>query len=351
MKIAVVGGGIFGVTAAIELARRANKVDLFEQNDNILTAASGINQYRLHRGYHYPRSPQTASSCIATELSFRSAYSDAIIDNFEHTYCIAKNGSKTSANQFVAFCKELGLEYVPTQNKLVHGDAIELSIKAKEAVVDIEKLRSICWDNLRGSGVNVSLNTKVTEEQLAGYEYLVVSTYSNLNEFLSDFPEAQTDYQFELCEKPVVRLPAEFNGQSIVIMDGPFMCLDPFGSTGLFVLGNVVHAIHHTNIGRLPVFPEKYKPLINKGVIEAPLITKFDSFVSSAAKFFPDFNAVEHIGSMFTIRTVLPFKERTDERPTIINPIGDRIVTIFSGKIGVSVEAAKQVAKLVSEKA
>ncbi|RZD44075.1 MAG: hypothetical protein CXT78_07170 [Thaumarchaeota archaeon] len=49
MKIAVVGGGIFGVTTAIRLANN-HDVDLYEKNSDILESASGINQYRLHRG-------------------------------------------------------------------------------------------------------------------------------------------------------------------------------------------------------------------------------------------------------------------------------------------------------------
>ena len=55
MRIAVVGGGIFGVSAAVKLARAGHQADLFEKQRDILCAASGINQYRIHRGYHYPR--------------------------------------------------------------------------------------------------------------------------------------------------------------------------------------------------------------------------------------------------------------------------------------------------------
>ena len=66
MKIAVIGGGIFGVTIASKLAK-SNSVDLYEQENDILKSASGINQYRLHRGYHYPRSSSTAIGVINYE--------------------------------------------------------------------------------------------------------------------------------------------------------------------------------------------------------------------------------------------------------------------------------------------
>ena len=62
MRIAVIGAGIFGSTVAVKLAEAGFGVDLYEKEGDILQAASGINQYRLHRGYHYPRSKETALS-------------------------------------------------------------------------------------------------------------------------------------------------------------------------------------------------------------------------------------------------------------------------------------------------
>ena len=64
MKIAIVGGGIFGITVAVKLAKSGHSIDLFEKNGDIMTAASGINQFRLHRGYHYPRSKETGEESL-----------------------------------------------------------------------------------------------------------------------------------------------------------------------------------------------------------------------------------------------------------------------------------------------
>ena len=69
-RIAVVGGGIFGTTAALYAARAGHTVHLFEKRPSLLREASGINQYRLHRGYHYPRSTDTALSALQAESSF-----------------------------------------------------------------------------------------------------------------------------------------------------------------------------------------------------------------------------------------------------------------------------------------
>jgi len=58
LKIAVAGAGIYGATAAIRLRELGHQVDLFDPL-GVMGAASAINQYRLHAGYHYPRSPET----------------------------------------------------------------------------------------------------------------------------------------------------------------------------------------------------------------------------------------------------------------------------------------------------
>src|SRR3989338_8270724 len=97
MKVAVVGAGLFGISTALELDRAGHTVTLFEKNSDILQAASGINQYRLHRGYHYPRSKETIQSALITEGSFRKEYGPAIIDGPEHYYCIAKEKSLVGA--------------------------------------------------------------------------------------------------------------------------------------------------------------------------------------------------------------------------------------------------------------
>ncbi len=127
-------------------------------------------------------------------------------------------------------------------------------------------------------------------------------------------------------------------------MDGPFMCFDPYANTDYHVAGNVVHAIHVRNIGMTPEIPSVYKEYLNKGIIKNPKYTNVDRFIESAKTFFPDIDSAEHIGSMYTIRTVLPNKDKTDERPTIVSNEDNNFI-LFSGKIGNCVNAASKIIK------
>lgn len=348
LDVAVVGGGIFGVTAALELAGHGNRVELFEQGDDLLLSASGINQYRLHRGYHYPRSRETAIDCRDSEPEFREAFPDAILDSDSHFYAIAARQSQVTADQYLAFCRSLDLEFERDRPDLLRPESIALSVRVRESLFDPEALRRIVWERLRATDVRVHLNARADRSDLAGYHQVVVATYAGLNRLLPE--SAQSLYQFEVCEKPVVRLPAAYAGQSVVVMDGPFMCFDPLGTTDRFVLGNVVHAIHHRSVGTFPDVPGGLADLLDRGVVEDPPITNIEHFVEAGTEVFEGFAELEHVGSMYTIRAVLPNVDGTDARPTLVREVDDRTISVFSGKIDTCIRAARKVAALVDER-
>ena len=72
MKIAVVGGGLFGCTAAIYAARAGHEVHLLEAKRDLMRGATAGTFARGHRGYHYPRSPETGRESRRAEKSFRA---------------------------------------------------------------------------------------------------------------------------------------------------------------------------------------------------------------------------------------------------------------------------------------
>ncbi len=331
------------------LARAGYQVDLFEASDDIMKAASGINQYRMHRGYHYPRSAETITSCRETAGTFEDEYSGAIISHHDHYYGIAKEGSFLSGQEYLAVIAEHDLPYEVGTPSHINPDSVDVVIKAEENLYDPYKIKSLVEVRLREVGVKVHLNQKIESiDELANYNQIVVATYALSNSVFGNKPEFQREYQYEVCEKVVVEIPEGMERVSTVIMDGPFTCFDPLGDTGNAVMGHVVHAIHHTNIGYEPEVPEQIKPYLNQGVIENPVVTNIDKFLESASLYMPKLKNAKHVGSMFTIRTVLPRVDDTDTRPTIVNVVDDRVITIYSGKVGNSVKAANEVLAMIN---
>ena len=347
MKIAIVGAGIFGCTIATKLSRHYN-VCLFDKSSEIMSAASRTNQLRLHRGYHYPRSPETVSDLLKSIDFFIKEYREAVIDDFDHYYCIAKEDSFVTPDEYLSFCDSFDLDYKIIENfHHVNLDKISLTVKVKESLLDYQKIQSLCKERIRFSNIHLKLNTEFKKEECENYDLVINCTYANINDILEN--NIKRNYQFEVCEKIAVKMPKEMNDKSIVVMDGPFMCVDPYGRTGNSLLGNVVHAIHSTNIDNHPQVDESLIQVLNKGIIKNPPVTNFDQFINTGKCYIPALEAAEYIGSMFTIRAVLPNMDDTDGRPTIVSKKNKNIINVFSGKIDTCVKAADDIIKKVME--
>jgi len=142
MKIAIIGGGIFGLTCAIKLATE-NQVTVFEKNNDIMKSASDTHQCRIHRGYHYPRSDKTVQEVLKSESSFINEFSDAVMKTTENFYFVSKNDSLVNADEYIDFCDRNSLEFEKTNLELVDKNSIQLCLKVRENLYDYEKLKKI----------------------------------------------------------------------------------------------------------------------------------------------------------------------------------------------------------------
>jgi hypothetical protein len=158
------------------------------------------------------------------------------------------------------------------------------------------------------------------------------------------------ELQFEIVEKPVVWVDDErLKKAGIVIMDGPFPCIDPYGTREAHLLGHVEHAIHRRFVGETFDIPYFLQKDINAGIIENVRHSHYEEMRDDAAFYIPLMRKAFHIGSFYTVRAVRPNVDATDERLTDVRYIDkDKgIIRIFSGKIGTCVQAAKQVVELL----
>lgn len=348
MKIAVIGAGIFGISISFTLAKNHN-VDLYEKNSDIFMAASDINQCRVHRGYHYPRSDETVKELLDAQTSFLNEFNDAIMHNTENFYAISKNDSLTSSDEYVQFCKRNNLDYNPYKPSILNYDLIDSCFKVKENLFDHEKLKEICWDKLKNSNVNVLLNTKATKTMFEKYDLVIICTYGDWNDLVENNTKLNQNFQFEVCEKVFVKLPEIFKDTSLLIMDGPFMSIDPVGTTGMFIIGDVINTVRQRSIGKFPEIDEKYIPFLNKGILQNCPISNYPAFLDSASRFMPELKNAEYVGSSFCIKTTLADVDATDTRPTVIHQIDSKTFTVFSGKIPTCIQTAEKIKNLVSK--
>ena len=93
MQVKIIGAGIFGCVIAYELDRAGHDVIIIEQDSDIMQRASRCNHNRLHLGYHYPRSIETAKQSLDALITFLTNYKDAIVSNFPNYYMIIREKS------------------------------------------------------------------------------------------------------------------------------------------------------------------------------------------------------------------------------------------------------------------
>ena len=74
MKYAIIGGGFYGCYIAKKLKDRFKskiEIHIFEKNNKLILEAGKNNQYKLHLGYHYPRSNYTIKQTINGKKNLR----------------------------------------------------------------------------------------------------------------------------------------------------------------------------------------------------------------------------------------------------------------------------------------
>jgi hypothetical protein len=174
VKVLVVGAGLFGCCTAIELSNAGFDVELIDAQNDIMRMASQTNHNRIHLGYHYLRSVETAEQSIEGLLSFMFNYGHAVENQFVNYYAIAKKDSKTTPDEFLNFCNKVGIGYdyeYPSEILLDPG-RLSACFKVPEPVFDYSLLKKMVTENLNKSTVCLSLGTPLTKLNKAdgGYE-------------------------------------------------------------------------------------------------------------------------------------------------------------------------------------
>ena len=360
MHVAIIGGGIFGIMVALRLAERGLLVTIFEKNKDILLGASYINQYRMHMGYHYPRSKETAKSSYNSYKAFCNIFKECIVDNFNHYYCIAKHGSLTSNKQYKEFCDWLGLPYVkefPTAIS-ISQDEVELCIKVPEKLYDPNILRDSLKSLLKNQDrIRVLLSTEVINiikndkgfevhskngDRIIKEDYGVIvnTTYSNINKIAKMAGFKTREYQYELCEVVVVEVPWT-RRTGCAIFDGQFFGILPLGFSEKYVLCDVELSVLERSYGELPEFKFDAEYYDQEDV----RAERFKRYIEKSKKYIKEMENCKYLYSMYITKILLSDKEYDDARLTEILYYGNGFWSILSGKVSTAIPTSEKIAE------
>jgi hypothetical protein len=330
MKIAIIGSGFFGATLGLVLSKK-HIVTIYEKEKTILQGASAANQFRFHLGYHYPRSKKTITEINKSKKLFTSFNGNGVFQKTINYYLIAKK-SKTNFTRYRLFLKKNRL-YNKKIDILNFSHEIDEAILSNEKILNYFKYKKSILQKIKKSKLKLKLSTEFKKKDLISYDKVIIATYSNNNSVLKKLGVKKLQkYKFELVEKIIIKLPKRFSNKSYVVVDGKFVCVDPYLGTNYHLLSDVKLSKLETKIGNFPIFKDKKKKYLNKGMIKNIKASRFNQFINRSSIYLPFLNEAKYIGSFFVIRTIQKDKEKTDERVSSIISHSKKITSILSGK-------------------
>jgi hypothetical protein len=320
-KIAVVGAGIFGCSIALELSKFGYEVDLYDCESDIMLRASKNNHNRIHYGYHYPRSVETARQSLEGLISFYSIFGTAIVDGFPNFYMISTDDSKVTTEEYKEFCLQSGLSYSLEfpDSSLINRELIDSSFKVEEPIFDWTILQRIAKTNLLNSSVRFFLNTDFRSTTLS-YDFVVNSSFAGLNEVNTFLGADSVSMKYQNVVVPIFKHNMSKIG--LTVMDGPFCSLMPKGKEqNLFLLYHVKESLMLDDISEVEIVDR----IFENSRIYYPFLNR-DMFVN-----------------LWKAERALPVNSN-DERLSELFIYPDlNLVSVFSAKITTCVKIAKQI--------
>jgi hypothetical protein len=368
----IIGGGIFGIYAALYLSGKNQKVLLIEKEQSLLKKASIVNQARLHGGYHYPRSIATARIADNHKERFTRDHQQFINFKFEKYYAIEKYGSFTDAKQFKRFCDYLNIKAKKIKNHpLFDLSRIEELFLTEEYSFDPIMIAEFYRQKIQlAQHVKIKMNCRVVEAEQRDSRWLVRlsendgkdfcnvaafnvinATYCGTNTINKIFHMPYISIMHEITEMAMISSPV-LQDTGLTIMDGHFCSLMPYGLSGLLSLSSVTYTHHKVSYEMEPVFDcqeinKECKPdyiSICNSCVARPS-SNYRKMIAQVKKYLHREVTLHYIFSMFTIKSKLQASYIDDGRPTEISKMHESpgYYCLFAGKINSIYEIEREV--------
>jgi hypothetical protein len=361
----IIGAGIFGVYAALYLARQGRRVLLLETGKQAMARASVVNQARLHAGYHYPRSIGTARLSDEYRMRFMEEHASCMNGKFKHYYALDQFQSFTDADQFQRFAQNLNLKCEEVSlPEFMKGERIKTIFLTEEISFDPVALKDLYLSKLAEEPLvelllENSINTVIAENsfwklglkngETVLADRVVNASYAGTNGIHQLFKLPKMDLNYELSE--VSLFPSKnLNGLGLTVMDGPFCSTMPYGNSGLHSLTSVLYTHHAIAKGDFPEFdcqsgnqnclPQQPDDC---NICSVKPSSSFEKMKQQLSLYVKDEFLPVSGTSKFAIKVKLKSSQIDDGRPTQIGLLHENppFYCIFAGKINAIYEIEK----------
>lgn len=273
----IIGAGWYGCHIALYLKEKGHTVKLHEKEKNIFYGASGFNQFRLHNGFHYPRSFDTINEIKKNYKRFIKEYKRFITFPKNNLYCIAKKYSLIDAKTYENILNSHSLNY---KKKLNHKFTnIESAYVINEGVIQNNKVINFYKKKLKK---NLILNSNIDKNKLkklsGDYDYVIDCTNNTFTQKLNK------EFNYLLTISSIYKKKENIICNPITVMDGELPSLYPYSDKkGYFTL---THA-KYTHIKKFKSF--KLLNDYRKNMSKNYLVNIINQMEKGIILFYPEF--------------------------------------------------------------
>jgi len=336
MKFAVIGAGFYGLHIASRLRALGLETKVFEKADDILTFASGNNQFRLHLGFHYARNFRTRQQSRDGYFRFLERYgklTDVIKENY---YLVPQGDSLVDFPTYKLIMMSSGLDFVERElpPEITYPCGCLLTA---ERVLMIDRARKH-FHQLLPDTIQLGVEARVTagddyiDVNGETFDYCIDCTWGHLVPDEKFFFESTILLYYQ-------KKTTMAESRAFTFVDGPLCSLYPTERDDIFTLSSVPHTPieqHSTSREALHTISNLSGHDIN---LKRLLMEK------QIMKYYPTFlDDYEYVDPQLCVKTK-PFGH-DDDRSCYVKKYG-RMIKCLSGKVDNIFYAAAEVMAMI----
>lgn len=338
MKFAVIGAGFYGLHIATRLKALGMEIKVFEKSNDILTFASGNNQFRLHLGFHYARNFRTRQQSRDGYFRFLERYGKLTEPIQENFYLVPQGDSLIDFPTYKLIMMSSGLDFVEKQSPKEISYPCG-SVLTAERVLMIDRARGHFYHQLLdaielGTEAVVSMDGNSVKVNGESFDYCVDCTWGHL------MPDK--DFFFESTILLYYRKKDPSTpSRAYTFVDGPLCSLYPTENPDIYTLSSVPH----TPIDQHLTSTEALHAITNLSGHDINL--KRLLMEKQLMKYYPSFlEEYDYTEPQLCVKTK-PFGH-DDDRSCYVKKYG-RLIKCLSGKVDNIFYAAAEVMALIED--
>jgi hypothetical protein len=348
-SICIIGGGFYGCYISKKIKENFKDIDIeiYEKNSSLISEAGKNNQYRLHLGFHYPRSIETIKQTQEGSKIFINEFKKFISKTKKNIYLIHKNSLvdfksyKKIFKKKKIYFKEINLKNI---NFLKNIHNYEGAINTNEKVILMDQLIPFLKKNIK-KNCKINLNNEIKkinskkgeiynrDNQIKKFDLIINTTYTNPN------LGAKKKFKLKYEIAGMVKIKNTLKNTAITIMDGQFVSIYPRNQSEASI-----SSVKFTPIKKFRQLKDlnKYLKLAKKNKIE---IEK--KIINHSKIFFNDKLKIINKGLILAPK-VKVLNDKRSERFTSLRK-NHKTLNVLCGKLDAAPLIYKKIQKIISK--